>query len=163
MAVSVYEDKTYFLTNRFLEFYMGVEPLPRIHGDDEEKYYFMEDINTLVANKNDKNVDSIKKVYQWLLDASLNNEKIGILNFKSEYYQVYGEYDKHDNFTYEKKDPTATLGFNQNVVNSLFYDGIRGSRKVEEVIARLNGFMKRYTDEVKQKDKTYFDNYIDKE
>lgn len=163
MAISVYEDKTYFLTNRYLDFDMGVESLPKLHGADNENYYFVEDINCLVANKNDENTDAIRKVYQWLLDTCLNNEEIDILNFKSEYYKVYEEYDKDDNFTYEKKDPTATLGFNQSVVNNYFYDAIRGRRKIEDAINGLNSFMKSFTDEVNKIENGYFENYIDKE
>lgn len=163
MAISVYEDKTYFLTNKFLDFDMGVTTLPKIHGADDENYYFMEDVNCLVANKNEENIASIRKVYQWLLDVCLNNEEIDILKFKSEYYQVFEEYDLHDNFTFEKKDPTATLGFNQSNINNLFYDGIKGTKKIEDVISKLNGFMKNFTDEVKQIEKNYFDNYVDKE
>lgn len=163
MAISVYEDKTYFLTNRFLDFDMGVKPLPKLHGADDEEYYFVEDVNCLVANKTDENVDAIKKVYQWFLDVCLNNEEIDILKFKSEYYKVYEEFDLHDNFTYEKKDPTATLGFNQSTVNNYFYDAIRGRRTVDSAIQGLNSFMKNFTDEVNRIEKGYFENYIDKE
>lgn len=163
MAVSVYEDKTYFLTNRYLEFDMGISPLPKINSWDKEEYYFVEDINCLVANKNEDNKAEIQKVYQWLLDVCLNNEEIDILKFKSEYYKVYEEYDRHDNFTYEKKDPTATLGFNQSVVNTYFHDAIRGRRKIKDAINGLNSFMKRFTGEVNRIEKGYFENYIDKE
>lgn len=163
MAVSVYEDKTYFLTNKFLDFDMGVAKLPKLHAGDKENYYFVEDVNCLVAKKNEENIDAIKKVYQWLLDVCLNNEEVDILKFKSEYYKVFEEYDLHDNFTYEKKDPTATLGFNQSVVNNYFYDAIKGRRKIENAINGLNSFMKNFTDEVNKIEKGYFDNYIDKE
>lgn len=163
MAVSVYEDKTYFLTNRYLDFDMGVSNLPKIHDTDNENYYFVEDVNCLVANKKDADTDAIRKVYQWFLNACLNNDEINILRFKSNYYKVYEEYDAHDNFSYEKKDPTATLGFNQNVINNYFYDAIKGRKKVEDSIKGLNGFMKNFTDEVNKIEKGYFDNYIDKE
>lgn len=163
MAISVYEDKTYFLTNRFLDFNMGVSSLPKLYGADDENYYFVEDVNCLVANKNEKNIDAVRKVYQWFLNACLNNDEIGILKFKSEYYKVYEEYDLHDNFTYEKKDPTATLGFNQSVIRQYFYDAIRGRRKVEDAVKGLNSFMKKFTDEVNEIENGYFENYIDKE
>jgi ABC-type glycerol-3-phosphate transport system substrate-binding protein len=163
MAVSTYEDKTYFLTNRFFDFYMGVSGLPRIHGADSENYYYMEDVNCLVANRNDENKDAIRKVYQWLLNTCLNNTEVDILKFKSQYYPVYKEYDRHDDFSYELKDPTATLGFNQSIINSYFYDAIRGTRKVDNAVSGLNSYMKKFTGEVNKIEPGYFENYIDKE
>lgn len=163
MAISTYEDKTYFLTNRFLDFELGVTELPKLYGADEANYYYAEDVNCLVANKNEENLRAIRKVYQWLLDVCLTNNETNILKYKSNNYEVYKEYDAHENFLYEKKDPTATLGFNQTVINNLFYQGIRGVRNVDQIVNSLNNFMKNYTYEVTKIEKGYFEYYIDKE
>jgi hypothetical protein len=93
----------------------------------------------------------------------LNNDETNILKYKSNNYEVYEEYDAHENFIYEKKDPTATLGFSQTVINNLFYQGIRGVRNVDQIVNNLDNFMKNYTYEVTKKEKDYFKYYIDKE
>jgi multiple sugar transport system substrate-binding protein len=159
MIISTYEDKGYFTGNLPLSFDVSVFNLPKINKGDTQNYYYVQDVNALVANKNDENREEIKKVYKWLLDLVFKKDLVKASRDRS----VYPGYEEVANFKFEEKDPTQTLEFNQKPINDLLHEGIKGTKNVDDVIKGLNNYLSEYCSEVNKLEPGYFENYVDKE
>jgi multiple sugar transport system substrate-binding protein len=159
MIISTNEDKGYFTGNLPLSFDIGVSDLPKINEEDPENYYYVQDVNALVANDNPEEREEIKKVYSWLIDTLVDKKLVDT----AREINKYPGYEQVEKFKYEEKDPSAVMDFNQRIINDLFHDGIKGTKKVDDVIKGLNNYLDEYCDEVEKIDQNFFENYVDKE
>lgn len=164
MMISPYEDKVAFLTGAPINFIPGVSELPVLYNGQSRNYYYVEDINILVASKNAQNSEAVKKVYNWFINDALSSDnKFNILKYGTGRVAELDKYDKNDNFKYEKKDPTGSFDYNYTKVQELFCKVIDGTRNVDDVIKELNKYSIECMDKVIKVDTNYFKNYIDKE
>lgn len=149
MIISTFEDKNYFDNILPINFAMGISNLPKIGLEDPQNYYYTENYNCLVVNKNvdneDKNKDAIKKVYQLFLDKELNNQLLAtkkalpiFMENKVQKNDIYKEYNNNTGFKNELFDPTIFINYKEDLTKQLFYDAISGKQKVEDVIKELN-------------------------
>jgi ABC-type glycerol-3-phosphate transport system substrate-binding protein len=164
MVISPYEDKVAFLTGAPTSFTPGVSELPVLYNGQSRNYYYVEDINILVASKNAQNSEAVKKVYNWFINDALSSDnKFNILKYGTGRVAELDKYDKNDNFKYEKKDPTGSFDYNYTKIQELFCKVIDGTRNVDDVIKELNNYSIECMDKVIKVDANYFKNYIDKE
>lgn len=163
MIVSTYEDKIDFLTGSLLSFKPGVAGLPVLYKGQSKNYYYVEDINVMVASKNADNSEEVKKVYNWFINMAFKDNTFKVLKYKNGESPELDKYDSNENFKYEKKDPTGSFDYNYTKVQELFCKVIDGSRNVDDVIKELNSYSKECMDKVIKVDANYFKNYVDKE
>lgn len=149
MIISTFEDKNYFDNVVPVNFSMGISNLPKIDLEDPQNYYYTENYNCLVVNKNvdnqDKNKNAIKKVYELFLDKELNNQLLAtkkalpiFMDNQVQNNDTYREYNNNTGFKNELFDPTIFINYKEDLTKQLFYDAISGKQKVEDVIKILN-------------------------
>lgn len=139
---------------------IGVSPLPVFEGQTRS-YYYVEDINSLVASKNSDNKDEVFKVYSWLINSAFENT-FEILKYKTAASSL-NEYDNNRDFKYEKLDPTGSFDYDYKLVWELFCGVIEGTEDVDDVINKLYSHALESMEKVTKEDKDYFKYYIDKE
>lgn len=157
IIISTYNDKKSLIDTKEI----GVYPLPIIKGQPSS-YYYTEDINTLVASKNNDNKDEIKRVYRWLLDSAIKDNLFKILKYKTSNYAL-NDYDNNLDFKYEKYDPTGSFGYDYKLVRELFCGVIDGTVDVFDAINKLNNDALESMEKVLKEEDDYFKYYIDKE
>lgn len=149
MIVSTFEDKDYFDNIMPLDFPIGISDLPKIDIKDPQNYYYTENYDCLVVNKNvnneNKNKADVKKVYELFLDEKSNNQILAskkalptFMDNQVQKYDMYKEYNKDANFKNELYDPTISINYDEELTKQLFYDAISGKQKVADVIKQLN-------------------------
>jgi len=149
MIISTFEDKNYFDNIMPLNFSMGISNLPKIDLKDPQNYFYTENFNCLVVNKDvdneSKNKAAIKKVYELFLDPKINNQMLAtkkglpiFINNQVQEHDIYKEYNNDTNFRNELFDPTAFINYKEKVTRQLIYEAINGEQKVDIVIKKLN-------------------------
>lgn len=157
IIISKYSDKKSLINTKEIE----VSPLPIIEGQTKS-YYYAEDVNALVANKNTDNKDEVIRVYRWLIDLAVKDNKFEILKSKAS-DSALNEYDNALDFKYEKYDPTGSFGLNYRLIWRTFCDVIYGKSDIDDAINKLNRESLKSMEKVLNDDSDYFKYYIDKE
>lgn len=152
MAISTYEDKSYFTNIIPLDFSVGIDNIPKLKLNDTDRYFYAANYTTLVVNKNITNYEAVKTVYQWLLSEQVNTElfKTGNVlpsNLKNNVKvssDSYGEYNNAKNFFHETFDPTIYTNYKPEESRQLFINSIEGKINIDDVIITLNSNYRGY-------------------
>jgi ABC-type sugar transport system, periplasmic component len=169
MIISTYEDKRYFTNVLHLSFNIGVNDLPKINKTDTGNYYFDQNSNSMVINKDIKDVDAVAKVYEWIISDNVNNELFAsgntlptILNTTDLYEEgKYSNYSSIKNFKNEIYDPTPFISYNSNETIKLFSEAIKGLKPIDTVIDKLNKNFASYKQSMIDKDSFDFSLFVD--
>lgn len=153
IIISTYSDKKGIADNKEIK----VSPLPLFEGQ-AGNYYYAEDINILVANKNDENKDEVRSVYSWLIDSAIKDSKFEVLKYKTSNVAL-DEYDNDLDFKYEKYDPTGSFDYNSNRVWELFCSVIKGKIDINYAIESLNKEALEAIEKAAKDESDYFENY----
>lgn len=163
MIISTYEDKLYFLTGYPIDFEMGIAEPPKFKEGQNKTYYFTEEVATMVISADTEKDEAVSKVYNWFVKLSTQENKLDILEFKSDRFPKFAGYDDAKSFRFESNDPTPFLSFGQKPVNELIWKAIKGEVEVDNAIKDLNKYFSDYSETVKKVDPNFFENYTVKE
>jgi multiple sugar transport system substrate-binding protein len=163
MIISTYEDKLYFLTGYPIDFDFGISELPKFEEGQSKTYYFTEEVATMVVSASSEKDEAVSKVYDWFVKMSTEDNKLEILQFKSDRFPKFAEYDDASNFKFESNDPTPFLSFSHRPVNEAIWQAIKGEVEVNEAVNNLNKYFSDYCETVKKVDADFFENYTVKE
>lgn len=165
MVISTFEDKNYFANIANPSFSMGVAELPKFNMDDTDNYYYLDNYNCLVINKNVQDMDAVRKVYQWFYSSDvglglLSANKSLPMNIKNSIPSgPLGVYNNSDNFMNEVYDPSTYIISSSGDGIRLFSEAIKGTKKVDEAIDSLNKVYNDRRQFMADKDKFDYDNY----
>lgn len=157
IIISKYSDKKSLVDTKDIE----VSHLPIIEGQTRS-YYYAEDINALVANKSTDNKVEVKRVYRWLIDLAVKDNRFEILKYKTS-NSALDEYDNDLDFKYEKYDPTGSFGLDYIRIWKMFCGVIDGKSDIYDAIDKLDKDSLKSMEKVINDDSDYFKYYIDKE
>lgn len=170
MMLSTYEDKGYFSNIVPLSFDMGVKDVIQTNNKKDNVYYYVQDMNFLVVNKDSiqdkKKVDAINKVYEYLLSEGINKEVLQTrnalpVNLKETKCKndIYTEYNNVSKFRNESYDPTIFLSRNSSYEIGAVIDSIKGKITVNSSIDKLNKQYDKYYNFAKTKENFDFSYY----
>lgn len=154
MMISPFEDKGYFSNIMPLNFPVGIQNIIQT-GKEDNIYYYVENQNFLVVNKNsiksNKEKEAIKKVYEFITSKYVNEEILETryalpvnLDTTKVKNDIYSEYNDVSKFRNEDYDPTIFLSRDSGYEMGLVADAIKGKDSVNSTIKKLNEKYKYY-------------------
>ena len=166
MILSTYEDKYIFSNKLPLGFNVGISDLPSINNKENQNYYYVDNFNCLMVNKDIKNKDAVLDVYKFFLDEDVNKELLKTrtvlplnIDDKSEKDNLYPEYNSVDKFKNETYDPTIFINHDGRKVGELYTYAIKGEMGVDEVTKELNDVYGRATKAMENNEQFDFSYY----
>jgi hypothetical protein len=145
-----------------LSFEVGISDMPVFKENQQRNYFYTNNINVLVAVKNQDNYDDVRSVYSWIIERTLDTSSSGFLGYNKGDSNLI-EYDNDKNFRYEEMDPTGSFEYDLGRVAKLLQEGIEGKLTINEVIDSLNEYSNKSMEIQEISNPGYFENYIDRE